>query len=88
MTDNKPRPKRAHEPKRPAVNFRLPREFEALCEREGVEAGELIRQFVADLCDLRAWTTTSAFAGAGEQAHQAARAYLAIARQVRRAKSA
>lgn len=76
---NKPRPKRVHQPKRPAVNFRLPREFEALCEREGIAAGEIIRQFVADLCDLRAWTERSAFAGNGREAHRAAQAWLAIA---------
>ena len=79
----KPRPPRAFEPKRPAVNFRLPREFEALCEREQIAPGDVIRQFVADLCDLRAWTTTSAFAGNGEDAHQAAQAYHRIAQQAR-----
>jgi hypothetical protein len=78
--------KRTFEPKRPAVNFRLPREFEALCAREQIAPGDVIRQFVADLCDIRAWTTTSAFAGNGDAAHQAALAYHAIASRARAAK--
>ncbi len=84
---NKPRPKRAYEPKRPSINFRLPREFEALCERAQIAPGDVIRQFVADLCDLRAWTADSAFAGNGETAHRAALAYHRVASQARNAKA-
>ena len=83
----KPARKRAPSPRRPAVSFALPREFEALCEREGVNAGELMRQFVADLCDLRAWVQRSAFAGSGPEAHQAAQAWLAVARRARQSKA-
>ena len=84
----KPARKRAPSPRRPVVSFALPREFEALCEREGVNAGELMRQFVADLCDLRAWIQRSAFAGNGPEAHQAAQAWLAAARRVWKDKAA
>ena len=85
----KPQRKRSYEsPKRPSVNFRLPREFEALCEREGLAPSELMRQFVADLCDLRAWTTTSAFAGSGIEAHRAAQEWLTIARRARHKRAA
>lgn len=87
-TVKKPARKRAPSPKRPGVSFKLPREFEALCEREGVGANELVRQFVADLCDLRAWVQRSAFAGSGPEAHQAAQAWLAVARRAWKDKAA
>jgi hypothetical protein len=82
-----PRRPRAFEPKRAAINFRLPVEFVALCEREQIAPSELMRQFIADLCDLRAWTRDSAYAGSGEAAHRAALAYHAIASQARNAKA-
>jgi hypothetical protein len=69
------------------VHFRLPPELEALCEREQITANALIRQFIADLCDIRAWTRNSAFAGSGVAAHRAAQDYLALARRARAMKA-
>jgi hypothetical protein len=35
------------------VRLRLPLEFVELCERDGVEPAEVLRGFIADLCELR-----------------------------------
>lgn len=95
MTSEQPTPQpkkrqreRAFRPKRGTVNFGLPKEFDALCASEDTSAGELLRQFIADLCDLRAWNASSTFNSSGEVAHRAALAWLAIARQNKREKRA
>jgi len=94
MTSEQPTPQpkkrqrvRAFRPKRGTVNFGLPKEFDALCVSEQVSPGELLRQFIADLCDLRAWNTSSAFNSTGEPAHRAALAYHQLAKQARNAKA-
>jgi hypothetical protein len=83
----KPRPKRVHQPTRPALNIKLPNDLVALCAREQIAPAELVRGFIADLCDIRAWTTTSHYAANGEAAHRAALAYHAVASQARNAKA-
>lgn len=95
MTSETPTPQpkkrqraRAYRPRRGNVNFGLPKEFDALCASEQVSPGELLKQFIADLCDLRAWNASSAFNSTGEPAHRAALAYYRVASQARRDKVA
>jgi len=83
----KPARKRAFQPKRVSVNFRVPKEFEALCASEQIAPGELMRQFIADLCDIRAWTAASIFGGNGDAAHRAALAYHQVASAARQSKA-
>jgi hypothetical protein len=77
---------REFEPKRVSVNMRVPREFETMCQAEQIAPGELLRQFIADLCNLRAWTVQSAYDGNGEAAHRAALSYHLVASRARRDK--
>jgi hypothetical protein len=69
------------------VNLKAPAEFSALCAAEQISPAELVRQFIADLCDIRPWVARSAYVSNGQAAVQAARAYHAIARQARAAKA-
>lgn len=89
-TTPNPKPKRKRAaPKRtvPTAWMALPRELVALCEREQVSPRSLLLDFVADLCDLRAWSVKSAYAGNGDAAHRAALAYHAVAQKARDAKA-
>jgi hypothetical protein len=83
MSEQQPRPVRARRPTSSNVFFRLPAQFEALCAREGTTPKLLLQQFVADLCDMRAWTVTSAYAASSEEGHRAALAYYRIAQRDR-----
>ena len=91
MTDSndtpKPKRKRVYQPKRHCLNIKLPNDLMALCAREQIEPSELVRGFIADLCDIRAWTTSSRYAGNGDAAHQAALAYHRVASQARQHKA-
>jgi hypothetical protein len=84
---DKPKRVRAYRPKRSGVSFGLPREFEALCEREGVRPLAVLQQFIGDLCDMRAWTAQSAYAASGDAAHRAALAYHQVASRARKSKA-
>jgi hypothetical protein len=84
----KTRKQRVHEPKRDAVNIRLPREFVALCAAEQVKASAVVQDFIADLCGIPAWSQQSAYATLGPAAQEAARAYHRVACQARQDKAA
>jgi len=87
---SKPQRRRVYQPKRDSLNIKLPREFTALCAAQDVPvtAAELVRHFIADLCGIPAWTTTSHYASLGPAAQEAARAYHQTASQARRDKTA
>ena len=83
----KRRKTRVEQAKRDAVSIRFPREFVALCAADQVKASVLVRDFIADLCGIPAWSQQSAFATLGPAAQEAARAYHRVACQARRDKA-
>jgi hypothetical protein len=79
----KPRKPRVYEPKRDSLNINVPREFVALCAAAQVKPSAVVKDFIADLCGIPAWSQQSAFATLGPQAQEAARAYHRVACQAR-----
>jgi hypothetical protein len=84
---SKPEKPRAYRAKKVSLSLKLPKELVDLCEREQVAPSELVRDFIADLCGIPAWTSTSRYGSLGAAAQEAARAYYQTASQVRRDKA-
>jgi hypothetical protein len=57
------------------VTVRLPGEFKALCERDGITMWQLLQSFAADLCGLAPLTKITKYRSRGPAAQAAARAY-------------
>ncbi|MBA2673420.1 hypothetical protein [Ramlibacter sp.] len=79
MTLSAPTPqaakKRPAPDRRCAVSLRLPPEFKALCDRDGMRMAQLIQSFAADLCAIKPLTKITKYVSRGEAAQAAARAY-------------
>jgi hypothetical protein len=64
-------------PKR-AVPLKLPAEFIALCRRDQVQPEDVLRGFIADLCELVSWASnprTDGYASNGSDERQYAQDY-------------
>ena len=57
------------------LSIRMPREFRALCERDGTTMYQVLQSFVADLCRLVPLSKQNKFTSRGPAAQAAARAY-------------
>ncbi|XVJ69134.1 MAG: hypothetical protein HEQ39_05460 [Rhizobacter sp.] len=84
---SKPEKPRAYRAKGVSLSLKLPKELVDLCEREQVAPSDLVRDFIADLCGIPAWTSTSRYGSLGAAAQEAARAYHQAASQARKDKA-
>jgi hypothetical protein len=57
------------------VSLRLPPEFKALCDRNGMTMAHMLQCFAADLCGIKPLTKKTKYMSRGEAAQAAARAY-------------
>ena len=69
-TPKMPSPNTRHQ-----VTVRLPGEFKALCERDGITMWQLLQSFAADLCGLTPLSKMTKYRSRGPAAQAAARAY-------------